>query len=801
MRRITLLATLALLTSACAGRSPFRTVDGDLDLDTVVLYRNGIGYFERTGKVDEDVLRIKVRKDQVNDLLKSLTVVDREGKAVSVSMPLDPQTWANAALATLAPGNGSLAQVLDALRGTRVSITTNEGTITGRITLVEVVKNEPTPHDGWGRAGIMPPVESTDFKVTLLNGKRFEVVRLSQAKKVRLEDGDLALQFHRALDASAGEGMFEQVEVEVRLVGKGKHDLRVSYVVSAPMWKPTYRVVLPEDGKGKGLLQGWAVVDNVSGEDWRNVQLSLTSGAPIAFRYDLHSPRTVDRADMTEAGVTRQAEVAMGETSYGEPAAAPPPPPAAPEPDAGAYYEEEADYAMGDDGLGGLSGGGAGGGGYGAGSGRSADKASPKPTKSKKSSAGSPGVSRETASRKPAASPVEALPAGPAIDAETLRRSTQASARSKQISGLTRIDVSDRVTVPEGSSTMVAVVNQDVEAEETFLYKPGGAGWGYENNPYRVVRFTNASKYVLEPGPISIYAGGSFVGEGLSEAVGAGASVTIPFAVEPNIMVNSSSQWGGEEMKLVRIVRGVLEVETWYQTKTTWEVRLQSPAERDVRVFVRHPRQGSNYELVGRPPGTEDLEGAYLVPVPVKKGGNTAKIELVEQTPSRTTITIWDGRALPLLDTLLQATKLDARMREQIQPIVDLRREIGRIDTEIEGLERQQIELDQRAQETRYNLEAIKKDPAASTLRKKLNDRLDEFSKDADKIGRKIVELNSKRLDLKIKLEDALIELTMEAPQDEKKPSAVAPAGSPAGTPPGLGAEGDATKPATREGG
>jgi predicted nucleic acid-binding Zn-ribbon protein len=508
---------------------------------------------------------------------------------------------------------------------------------------------------------------------------------------------------------------------------------------------------------------------------------------------------------MTEAGVTRQAEVAMGETSYSEPVAAPPPPPSAAA-ESGAY-EEEASYDFADDGLGGLTGSGVGGGGYGGGAGRSSSKSAAKPTKSKKGSGVSSADSMEgrvSASRKPVAPTPEPAPAGPAIDAETLRRSTQASARSKQISGLTRIDVSDRVTVPEGSSTMVAVVNQDVEAEETFLYKPGGAGWGYENNPYRVVRFTNASKYVLEPGPISIYAGGSFVGEGLSEAVGAGASVTIPFAVEPNIMVSSSSQWGGEEMKLVRIVRGVLEVETWYQTKTTWDVRLQTPAERDVRVFVRHPRQGSNYELVGRPPGTEDLEGAYLVPIPVKQGGNAGKIELVEQTPSRTTITIWDGRALPLLDTLLQATKLDARMREQIQPIVELRREIGRIDTEIDGLERQQVELDERAQETRANLEAIKKDPAATTLRKKLNDRLDEFSKDADKIGRKIVELNSKRLDLKIKLEDALIELTMEAPKDEKKPSAVAPAAAAAGeaAPAGLGAGGDATvEPAVREGG
>ena len=74
---------------------------------------------------------------------------------------------------------------------------------------------------------------------------------------------------------------------------------------------------LPElDDKGRPLLQGWAVVDNVSGEDWRQVQMQLTSGEPIAFRYDLHTPRDVHRSDLTETGVRKQARVAVGETTY-----------------------------------------------------------------------------------------------------------------------------------------------------------------------------------------------------------------------------------------------------------------------------------------------------------------------------------------------------------------------------------------------------------------------------------------------------------------------------------------------------
>ena len=99
---------------------------------------------------------------------------------------------------------------------------------------------------------------------------------------------------------------------------------------------------------------------------------------------------------------------------------------------------------------------------------------------------------------------------------DALRSSAAAQARAQQVAGLTRFDLPERVTLPDGSATMVALINQPVKGEQVFVYRPGGSGQGYELNPYRVVRFQNDTDFVLEPGPISIYAGGSFVGEGLS---------------------------------------------------------------------------------------------------------------------------------------------------------------------------------------------------------------------------------------------------------------------------------------------
>ncbi|MCY1012955.1 DUF4139 domain-containing protein [Nannocystis pusilla] len=781
MSRLASSALVALLFIGCAhGRNPYAATESSLGLDRVVLYRNGIGYFERRGEVKGDALVIKVRKDQVNDLLKSLTVIDRKsGQAVSVSMPLDPESWANAALSTLAPGQGSLAQVLDALRGTYVTLKTTQGKLRGRIVLVEAIVDEPDPTPPPSSERVPAPQGGArDYKVSLMDGKQLQVVRLSKVRGVTLQDGDLALQFHRTLDATAGEGMFQQVAVEIRLAGANSHDLVVSYVVAAPMWKPTYRVVLPEPGeKGPALLQAWAVVDNTSGEDWGKVSMSLTSGAPIAFRYDLHTPRTVSRSDLTEAGVQKRAAVAMGETSYqsggdrdgdaipdsldqcpdspetfngytdedgcpdaagiaaGQAAPAP-----SPAPD---YARTEAEK-------------------------KSARRPAAKPAGASKGGGGSSSVSRsydldDESYGGEVAKAEEAAAAPPAMDLESLRRSTQASARAKSVSGLTRFDLDARVTVPDGSSTMVAIVNQDVAAEQTFLFRPGGAGTGYEQNPYRVVRFKNTTPFVLEPGPIAIYAGGSFVGEGLSEAVGTQTSTTIPFAVEPSLMVSSQAQYSGEDMHILKIVRGVLEVENFQRVATTWTVKGQ-PDPKGYSVLIRHPKQGGAYALKSKIEGLEELPDAYLVPVKVTGNAIEGKVEVVEQTPSHAVITIWDGRAPQLLDALLRLPNLDANARKKIEPLVRLRQEIGRIDTEVEGLSRQQAELDQRASETRQNLEAIKKDGAAGDLRSKLNKRLDEFTRDADKIGRTIVELQSKRLEKKIELEDSLQSIDLSAP-------------------------------------
>jgi chromosome segregation ATPase len=136
---------------------------------------------------------------------------------------------------------------------------------------------------------------------------------------------------------------------------------------------------------------------------------------------------------------------------------------------------------------------------------------------------------------------------------------------------------------------------------------------------------------------------------------------------------------------------------------------------------------------------------------------------VVEQTPAKLSLDIWDERAPELLRQLLAVPELDARARAALQPVVDARAAIGRIDDELSGLQTQQDQLDERAEEERQNLLAIQKDPRAAALRKRLSQRLEELTRQAAELGRKIVELNSQRMEKKIELEDRLRELDFSA--------------------------------------
>jgi hypothetical protein len=254
----------------------------DLPVRRVVLYKNGVGYFEHIGRVrgNEDI-HIDFTSGQLNDALASLTVLDLDGGRISgVSYnSTDPLDKRLGALRLPLDEQTSVSKFLDALRGSRLEVSSGGDPVTGRLLSVERKT----------RTAGGTTLEVDIISVVTDRGEIREV-EVTPTTRVRLVDTGMHGEMNRYLSLLASEREQDLRRMTLATTGTGERQLFVSYISEVPVWKTTYRLVLSSESGKKPLLQGWAIVDNTVGEDWNNVNLSLVAGAPQSFIQQLSQP-------------------------------------------------------------------------------------------------------------------------------------------------------------------------------------------------------------------------------------------------------------------------------------------------------------------------------------------------------------------------------------------------------------------------------------------------------------------------------------------------------------------------------
>ena len=263
-----------------------------LPITRVVLFRSGVGYVERTGTVEGNVtLTLRLRDSQMNDLLKSMVLIDLDGGRVQPVQyaPRDPLSRTLSSYAIDIADNPSRAQLLARLRGIPVEVQTSDAALRGHVLSVETRTVRPVPSlDPQPTGSEKGPRGEEESFLNLLTEQGIQAVSLDSVKSIRLLDERLQNELTGALQTLAGGLDNVRKAVQLRFEGSGRRRVRVGYLMEMPVWKMTYRLVLPE--RGKPLLQGWAIVENTTDEDWRNVQVSLVSGRPISFIQNLYEP-------------------------------------------------------------------------------------------------------------------------------------------------------------------------------------------------------------------------------------------------------------------------------------------------------------------------------------------------------------------------------------------------------------------------------------------------------------------------------------------------------------------------------
>ncbi len=254
----------------------------------VVLFSSGVGYFEHFGTVKGDgTTELRFKTNQINDILKSLILQDLDnGKVTTITYPsLDPISKTLRSFQVDITGNPPLADLLNQLRGAKVTLKFSDQSLTGTILGVEK-KQKPIGTD----KVIERPA------LNLLTGASIKSVYIEDVQEITLDDPQLQEELTKALGALAAARDQDKKPVQISFTGQGERRVRLGYVVETPVWKTSYRLILPADAKGdKANLQGWAIVENQTDNDWNNVQLSLVSGRPISFVQDLYQPLYIPR--------------------------------------------------------------------------------------------------------------------------------------------------------------------------------------------------------------------------------------------------------------------------------------------------------------------------------------------------------------------------------------------------------------------------------------------------------------------------------------------------------------------------
>jgi hypothetical protein len=527
----------------------------NLPLNRVVLFSSGVGFFENSGKVQNDAkVEMKFKIDQINDLLKSMVVQDLDGGQVSTVNygSKDPITKTLKSFAVDLTANPTMAQLLGQVRGERVELEA-PSKISGVILGVETHKKQ------------VGEKEFIDIDIlNLLTDDGLRSVPMDTVSRLKLVNEKLDGELKKALALLASGHDSDKKAVEISFLGKGERRVRVGYIQETPIWKTTYRLVLSEQ---KPFIQGWAIVENTSEEDWKDVRLSLVSGRPISFTMDLYQPLYVPRPqEELELYASLRPQV------YGQ--------------DLGT---------------------------------RAIEFVAKRPAESTGLAIRGAGqrlhreVKEETAASAELESVLEPTLKDNAAKEYFFRQSTKSVAQAADVGNFFQYTIDTPVTLPRQQSAMLPIVTGDVKADKVSIYNQGVQA----KHPLAGLKFTNTTGLYLMQGPITVFDGGVYTGDAKIEDLPPGTERLISYALDLDTEVAPESKGHPEELLSVKLLKGTMIASRKYTRGTEYTVKNSGKAVKTV--LIEYPFD-PQWKLTAPAKPEEKTRNLYRFVVEAKPG-------------------------------------------------------------------------------------------------------------------------------------------------------------------------------------
>ena len=619
--RVVVAASLLAGGWAVGGFAVGRAAEPTLPLEKVVLFTSGVGYFQHTGEVTDDArVEMTFKAEQINDLLKSMVVEDFGGAASTVSYASrDPVTKTLETFAVNLTDNPSIGDLLGRLRGEKIEVDA-AAPATGTIVGVE--------------SRVVPAGDDKTVMrqfVTILTKDGLRTLPLDTITRIKLLDPRLQGELEKALAVLALGHDNEKKSVTLDFTGKGARQVRVGYVQASPLWKTSYRLVLADGVAGeyaKAALQGWAIVENTTDHDWKDVRMSLVSGRPISFVMDLYQPLYVPRPE-----VRPDLYASLLPQVYRQNMAA-----------------EQLQFA-------------------GAANGMEASR--------RELAKGEMAADRKAA----AAAPGQPGQLKEAQDGDALKRSRdqqvfgagvsmQSLAQAAALGELFRYEIAKPVTLARQRSAMLPIVAEPVAVERVAIYDERVL----VKHPLAGVRLKNSTALNLMQGPITVYDAGGYCGDARIEDMAPGSERLLSYAVDLDVEVVPRAEPRPDEIVSVRLAKGTLVASRRLARARKFEVK--NSGDKPVKLLVEHPLD-PGWKLVKPEKADETTRDRYRFAV-MAEPGKPAALEIGEemQVDQSLAITNLDDNAILLYS---RARVTSPAVKESLVEVIRRKQEIERL--------------------------------------------------------------------------------------------------------------------------
>ncbi|HXI42238.1 MAG TPA: hypothetical protein VNH83_19805 [Bryobacteraceae bacterium] len=622
MRHIGWLFSLAVIAAAA-----------DLPVREVVLFKHGVGYFARSGRLSAgESARLDFKADEMNDVLKSLTI-EQKGTGKISGLRYDSSEPLAKKLEEFPFSIGSsqpLSAILDQFKGARVELKSGSETVAGEIVGARRLvggANQP----------------ATEQATLLLDSGEIRNIDLGAVSSLRFSDPKLQLQFKDYLAALSQSRSKDKRSVYIDSTDSGAREIAASYMIPTPVWKSSYRLIFGETGQP--ILEGWAIVDNTTGDDWTKVRLALVSGRPISFVSKLYEPRYVGRP---EAELPEEAALI-------------------PLVDTGALDEEKSTER----------------------SSRFVMKKMPPP--------------------QPMAAPPSATPnrsfaqpnAGLAMQdqitsANGALSSIAQTAAAGELGELFEYRISTPVTIRKSESAMLPFLQDKITARKLLIYSDQSSA-----HPLNAAEITNSTGKTLDGGPITVFEGGAYGGDALMETVKTGDKRLLSYAVDLGTRITTQFDSKGDIVREVHIKRGVITTRMAAVETRTYTIR--NVDQKPKTLIIEHPAR-PDYTLLDRKP-TEKTANAYRFEVKLVAGA-TEKFPVVEERVYDNSFAV-TNLTPDVLITYIQNKNLNDTARKQLGEIVNRKQQIAGNSAEHQRVEAQINNVVRDQERIRQNINSL----------------------------------------------------------------------------------------------